>query len=302
MHYSISELEQLTGVTTHNIRIWERRYNALQPARSSGNTRLYDDEQLKKLLDITSLYHAGVKISKACAMGKAEIDRVLQQEAAGTLPQESKYEFYISQIIRNGLEYKESEVNRLILSSFGQNGIVNTYKYILYPLLVRIGLMWRQDSLCPSQEHFLSSIFRQKFFAAIDALPITENEQGGWLLFLPEDEDHDIGLLMANFLLRVAGNRVIYLGPKVPLFAVANTAEAVKPQNLLFFMTRTRPTDEAQAYINQLSADFAQLNIYTSGNQRLISGLTLPGNVHRLQHIHDFEEAVKPANDQAIKY
>jgi len=197
MQYSISELEQLSGVSSHNIRIWERRYNALQPSRTSGNKRFYDDEQLKRLLNITGLYYSGHKISAACAMGQQDVDAMLQKEFDATVAVENRYEYYISQIIGNGLVYNEQQVNQLIVKSFEQNGILETYKYVLYPLLVRLGLMWRKESLCPSQEHFLSSIIRQKLYAAIDACEIEERSNNSWLLFLPEDEDHDIGLLLA---------------------------------------------------------------------------------------------------------
>lgn len=296
MQYSISELEQLTGISTHNIRIWERRYKALEPARSAGNTRTYNDDQLKRLLNIASLHHAGVKISKACAMDNAAMEAALLQAGEQTAAIENKYEFYISELIRNGLEYREANVNNLLHNSFKQLGVVEAYKFVFYPLLVRLGLLWRQDSLCPSQEHFLSSILRQKLFAAIDGLPVNESPQGGWLLFLPEDEDHDIGLLMANYLLRVASACVIYLGPKVPLHAVKNTVEGTSPQNLLLFMTRMRPLPDAKEYIEQLSKQFPQLNIYLSGNERLIAGLNLPANVHWVQGVYEFIDAFATVN------
>lgn len=294
MQYSISELEQLTGISTHNIRIWERRYKALQPGRSAGNTRTYSDDHLKRLLNIASLHHAGVKISKACTMDNAAMELALQQAVEQTAGIEKKYEFYISEIIRNGLEYREGNVSNLVNNTFKQLGILEAYKFVFYPLLVRLGLMWRQDSLCPSQEHFLSSILRQKLFAAIDNLPVNESHNGGWLLFLPEDEDHDIGLLMANYLLRAGAARVIYLGAKVPLYAVKKAAAGAHPQNLLLFMTRIRPVNDAREYIEQLSKDFSQLQIYLSGNDRLIAGLTLPANVHWIKSIYEFIDAVKP--------
>ncbi|MGZ3751993.1 MAG: MerR family transcriptional regulator [Mucilaginibacter sp.] len=294
MQYSISDLEQLSGVSVHNIRIWERRYNALQPSRTTGNTRFYNDDQLKKLLNIAGLYYSGHKISKACAMGEEETAAYLQQEIDLTIAQESRYEYYITQIINNSLQYDEPQVNQLIAKCFGQNGILKTYKFVLYPLLVRLGLMWRKESLCPSQEHFLSSIIRQKLFAAIDGCGASERSSNSWLLFLPEDEDHDIGLLLANYLLRSSGNKVIYLGPKVPLFALGNTITATNPANLLLFMTRVRPLNDAQDYIDQLAAGFPEQLIYISGNPRLLSELKFPERVKWVQGIHDFENILNP--------
>lgn len=292
MSYSISELEQLSGISVHNIRIWERRYQALQPSRTSGNTRFYDDDQLRRLLNIAGLYYAGHKISKACTMNSEDMERALQAEIELTISTENQFEYYISQIIRNGILYKEYEVKNLIERCFDKHGVLNTYKYVIYPLLVRIGLMWRQNSLCPSQEHFLSSMFRQKLFAAIDGCTEPLENAEKWLLFLPEDEDHDIGLLLASYLLRVAGKKVVYLGPKVPRTALKNTADATNPTNFLFFMTRVRPVDDARDYLIQLMNDFPSKRIFVSGNQRLLGEVGLK-YIHWLKDISDFEYLLK---------
>jgi DNA-binding transcriptional MerR regulator len=292
MPYSISDLEQLSGISVHNIRIWERRYNALQPSRTDGNTRFYDDDQLKRLLNIAGLYYSGHKISKACSMNKEEMEEFLQKEIDNTVSKENHFEYYISQIVNNGMVYKEYEVNQLIQRCSDQYGLLNTYKFVIYPLLVRLGLLWRQDSLCPSQEHFLSSIFRQRLFCAINDCPQTPAEAEKWLLFLPENEDHDIGLLLASYLLRMAGKQVVYLGPKVPLFALRNTIDATKPSHLLLFMTRVRPIGNAQEYLSELVREFPTKNIYVSGNQRVLAELDFPSRSCWLKTLSDFESII----------
>ncbi|MEO8885515.1 MAG: MerR family transcriptional regulator [Mucilaginibacter sp.] len=293
MQYSISQLEQLSGISVHNIRIWERRYGALQPSRTSGNTRFYDDDQLKRLLCIAGLYHAGHKISTACGLSKEDMGILLKQEIDQTLSPEHRYEYFISQIINNSLTYNEQKVNALITTSFEQAGVLETYKFVIYPLLVRMGLMWLNESLCPSQEHFLSAIIRQKLFVAIDGCNVNHVTPGSnWLLFLPEDEDHDIGLLLANYLLRAAGNNVTYLGAKVPLAALVNTAKITGPQNLLFLMTRARPVADAQVYVDSLSVQFPAAGIYLSGNKKVLNGINYPDGVKWLETLHDFENVI----------
>lgn len=294
MSYSISDLEQLSGISVHNIRIWERRYNALQPSRTNGNTRFYDDEQLKRLLNITGLYYSGHKISKACSMNKEEMEEFLQKEIDTTVSKENHFEYYISQIVNKGMEYKEYEVNQLIQRCSDQYGLLDTYKFMIYPLLVRLGLMWRQDSLCPSQEHFLSSIFRQRLFCAINDCPKAADGAEKWLLFLPENEDHDIGLLLASYLLRMAGKQVIYLGPKVPMFALRNTINATAPSNLLLFMTRVRPVDDAQAFLTELAREFPGKKVHISGNQRVLAEINFPDQFCWLKTLSDFETIIKP--------
>lgn len=292
MTYSISDLEQLSGISVHNIRIWERRYNAFQPSRTAGNTRFYEDDQLKRLLNIAALYYAGYKISKACAMSKEETEDFLQRKIDENVSSENRFEYFITQIISRGLEYNEYAVNALISQSFQKNGVLETYKFVLYPLLVRLGLMWQRESLCPSQEHFLSAIFRQKMFAAIDGIPSGATSANSWLLFLPEDENHELGLLLANYMLRSTGYKVIYLGPKVPLFDLTNTISAVRPKNLLFFMTRVRPIVDAQSYVEQLANSFPEQQIYVSGNPRVLSGLQLPSKVKWIRELNDFEKII----------
>ncbi|MBS1521916.1 MAG: MerR family transcriptional regulator [Bacteroidetes bacterium] len=294
MSYSISDLEQLSGISVHNIRIWERRYNALQPLRTGGNTRFYDDGQLKRLLNIAGLYYSGHKISKACSMNREEMEGFLQKEIDTTISKENHFEYYISQIVNNGMEYKEYEVNQLIQRCSDQYGLLDTYKFVIYPLLVRLGLMWRQDSLCPSQEHFLSSIFRQRLFCAINDCPKAADDAEKWLLFLPESEDHDIGLLLASYLLRTAGKQVVYLGPKVPLFALKNTVNSTAPSNLLFFMTRLRPVDDARSYISELTREFSGKKIYVSGNQRVLAEVDFPAQTYWLKTLNNFEETINP--------
>lgn len=293
MHYSISDLEQLSGISVHNIRIWERRYNALQPSRTSGNTRFYDDDQLKKLLNIAGLYFSGHKISRACAMSMEETQSFLHQEIKHTVSHENQYEYFISRIVSFGMEYMEYEINQSLSLCFERFGILNTYKFVMYPLLVRLGLMWRQDSLCPSQEHFLSSIFRQKLYAAVESCTQPEQPSAKWILFLPEDEDHEIGLLLANYLLRAAGKTVVYLGAKVPLFALKNTVKATAPDKLLFFMTRVRPVADAQAYLKDIAENFPEQTVCLSGNPKVISELNMPQKAVWLRDLSDFENIIK---------
>lgn len=293
MKYSISDLAQLSGISVHNIRIWERRYGALKPSRTVGNTRYYDDEQLKRLLCIASLYHAGHKISRACTLDKETMSALLQEQIGHTTTEIHQFDSFILQIVHHGMAYNEARINELISVCFEINGVQETYKHVIYPILVRMGLMWLDESLCPSQEHFLSAIIRQKLLAAIDSLtPVLPAEDSGWLLFLPEDEDHDIGLLLASYLLRAAGQKVIYLGAKVPLYALANTAEATRPKNLLFFMTRARPAAEAQAYIDLLSVQFPASNILLSGNTKLMGSLDFPQGFTWLKNLQDFEQHI----------
>lgn len=293
MQYSISDLEQLSGVHVHTIRIWERRYNALDPMRSAGNTRFYNDDHLRRLLNIVSLSQSGLKISQVCALSETEIDRLLQQEMDLTISEDSHFEYFISQLLSYGLVYDEYKFNELISKCITEHGMAVSYKRVMYPLLSRLGLMWRRDSICPAQEHFLSNLIRQKLFSAINSLPISAKEAPSWLLFLPEDEDHDIGLLFANYLLKAAGQKVIFLGGRVPLDALKDVMQNKQIGNVLLFMVRIRPVADANLYLDTLGDSFADKKIYLAGHTKLISELKLKSNVHWFQSIGEFEESIK---------
>lgn len=292
MRYSISDLEQLSGVQTHTIRIWERRYHALEPSRSAGNTRFYDDQQLKRLLNIVGLNKSGLKISQACALSNQEMDALLDQQIKATVAQDEHFEYYISQMLKHGISYSEFHFDELITAGIEHYGLNKMYKYVLYPLLVRLGLMWRRDQLCPAQEHFIVNMIRQKLYKAIDEIPVLSSLAPSWLLFLPEDEDHDIGLLFAHYMLKSAGQKVIFLGSKVPLDSLTDAMNNKNITQLLFFIVRLKPRHEINQYLNELSARFADVKIRIAGDGKIIQELELPSNVSWFQSIEEFEHLI----------
>jgi DNA-binding transcriptional MerR regulator len=294
MLYSIADLEKLSGIQAHTIRIWEQRYHALQPLRSAGNTRHYEDSQLKRLLNIVSLSESGLKISQICALSDEEMKAFIQKEIDATTTLTKQFEPHISQLLIHGLAYDELGVERLLAHCFRIYGVPVTYKKIMYPLLVRLGLLWQKDSICPAQEHFLSSLIRQKLFAVIDTLPAPLNPHTTWLLFLPENEGHDIGLLYARYVLKKAGEKVIYLGSHVPMPSLIEAVTQNKVDHLLLFMIHARLSSDAQIYLQDLTAHFPGLPIHLSGSSRLIAELALPPSVHWFKSIEALENFIHP--------
>ena len=295
MHYSISDLEQLSGIQSHTIRMWEQRYHALVPQRSVGNTRYYDDKQLLRLLNIVSISQQGLKISKICALTDEAIHQLIEQDIKDTVSKNQQYEFYISKLLKHGIAYDEATFSQLLNQCFAKYDVAVSYQFIIYPLLVRLGLMWRKDSICAAQEHFLIHIIRQKLYVAIENLPIVETKQT-WLLFLPQEEDHDMGLLYANYALRKHSQKVIYLGPNVPLEAVDQVFEVNKIDYILIFMVQTNSVANSQNYIDLLSTKYPKTSIHLAGNQKLITNLKLPFNISWFKSIDQFEIQIQSAN------
>jgi MerR family transcriptional regulator, light-induced transcriptional regulator len=297
--FSISDLQKFSGIQPQTIRMWEKRYNALQPIRSEGNTRYYDDDQLKRLLNIVSLNHAGLKISKICKLSNDEIHQILQTEIHKTTSDDKQVEYFISQLIHYALDYDAHTIDKLLSECIDLFGIQTTYKRVIYPLMIRVGLMWCQDSICPAQEHFLSGLIRQKLFAAInDIVASSDKLNPTWLLFLPEDESHDIGLLFAHYLLRQRNQRIIYLGANVPFESIQEVMQHQRIENMLFFFIRVRPVSEAEEYLQRLRNNFKNVSIYFSGNSKLIDDLEFDSSVNRLKTVEEFEAAIEKTNIQ----
>jgi len=292
MIYTISDLERLSGVQSHTIRIWEKRYNALKPMRSQGNTRLYDDDQLKKLLNIVSLNQSGLKISKICSLSNHAVDKLIVEQNHYQSGDELG-DYYIAQLIKHGLAFDETSFCILMEDCIKQFGMAETYKRVMYPLLVRLGLMWRKDDICPAHEHFLSNLIRQKLFSAINNVPVKENNSKTWLLFLPEDEDHDIGLLFANYLLRLNNQKVIFLGSKVPLSSIKRVFSTVNIDHVLLFLVRTRLPKQAQAYIDELSNLSTAAQIHLAGNFQVIEKLKNIPHIKYFKTLSEFENTIQ---------
>ena len=295
--YSISDLEQLSGIQSHTIRMWERRYKVLTPHRSTGNTRYYDDEQLVRLLNIVSANQTGLKIAQISALSDEAIKAIIAQQITETVAVNQKTEYYITQLLAFGMLYNEASFSDLLCSCIKNYGLKHTYVNVIYPMLVRLGLMWRKDSICAAQEHFLTHMIRQKIASATDALPLAKNKKATWLLFLPEHEQHDIGLLFANYLLRQANANVIYLGANVPLTALSEVVEKNKIDNMLLFMLHHRLPSSAQKYIDILAQKFEDKSIKLAGNNTFIASLQLPQNVKKIQTVDDFDRMINEAND-----
>ncbi len=288
--FLISQLQQFSGIKAHTIRMWEQRYNALTPNRSEGNTRYYDNTQLKRLLNIVSLMEMGHKVSKLSSMSDEELFDLLDVVLKNNTSVDDPMEYFIAQLIAAGISYDESHFDKILSHCLLRFGMKGSYVKVIYPMLVRVGLMWATDEMPQTQEHFISNLIRQKLFSAIDSLPPAKSVNNSWLLFLPENEFHEIGLLFANYLIRLAGYKVIYLGSNVPFETLINAVQEIDPVNLLFFLVHHDVTKDSQEYLTKLMEKFNHQNIYLSGNVKLISQLKVAKNIKWIMSVDELEE------------
>lgn len=287
-HFSISQLEKFSGIKAHTIRIWEQRYNALQPNRSEGNTRYYDNDQLRRLLNIVSLSNRDYKVSELCVMPDQQLFKLVW-ELENEIENKPE-EYFISQLILAGVSYDDSYFDKIFSHTLLRYGMKNTYLKVIYPVLVRTGLMWACDNLPIANEHFISNLFRQKLFTAIDALPPSKPESDSWLLFLPENEFHEVGLLLAHYLIRLSGKKVIYLGGNVPTQSVVAAAKEISCDHILLFLVHRNSDPEIRNYLTELNTNFKEKNIYVAGDQQLFKRLKKPKNIFFLPSVEDLEK------------
>lgn len=286
--FSISQLSQYSGIKPHTIRIWEQRYNALQPARSEGNTRYYSSDQLRRLLNIVSLMESDYKVSELCTMPDEQLSEMVLERKNATASEATEY--YVSQLISAGMAYQQDRFEELFEECLANYGLSQTYKIVIYPMLVRVGLMWSANAIPSVQEHFISNIVRQKILRTIDTLAPAGPEAEKWVLFLPEDEYHEIGLLFAAFIIRESGRKVVYLGSSVSADAVLTAVDDVKPQYLLLFQVRYNQIEDVQKYLSELEAGFKGKRIYVSGNSKLLSQINCQNKITWLQDIDSLEK------------
>lgn len=288
--YSISDLEEFSGIKAHTIRVWEQRYNVLKPHRTDGNTRYYDNDQLRRLLNIVSLMGSDFKTSELCTMSDAALNELLDKRLNLSIASDNVYEYFISQILASGIEFDEAYFEKLFSNCILRFGLKGTYINVIYPLLIRAGLLWSKNSLAVGSEHFISNLIRQKISAAIDSLPPAKSHENSWLLFLPSNEFHELSILFSNYLIRQAGKKVIYLGANVPFESLISTVNETKPSNLFFFFVHYNRPEESQDYLDQLVKNFKDLKIFVSGNQKLLSQLKPSEEITWIQSVEQFEK------------
>lgn len=286
--FTIAQLSQFSGVKAHTIRIWEQRYNALRPIRSRGNTRSYDGTQLRRLLNIVSLMDAGYKISEIGSLSDQQLYDLLKNVERNYTPPLTDH--FISQLIAAGLEYDEPTFDKIFSHCMLRYGTRDTYTKVIYPLLDRLGFMWATAALHPSHEHFISNLLRQKLHVSIDALPLAGREAETWLLFLPEDEFHEIGLMAANFRLRQEGRRTIYLGASTPLSTLFQAVKETHPHRMLMFLVHNDDPQRIQRYLDDIQAEVKEPDLFVAGDPKVLDKLENREKIFRLHSLKALED------------
>ena len=260
--YSIKELEQLSGIKAHTIRIWEKRHKIIEPSRTATNIRYYSDLDLKKIINVSLLNTYGIKISKIADMSLDDVNKKVLEISE----LQNDKGVHIDQMVIAMIDMEEELFEKILNNLILRFGFEKTITEIIYPFLEKIGILWQTQNITPAHEHFISNLIRQKIIVAIDGLPIPPKNSQKILLFLPEGEMHELGLLFYHFLIRKSGYRTYYLGQNVPHEDLISVYKVHQPDFMLTSIT-SNLTISIEKYLEQLANDFGQTKILASGYQ-----------------------------------
>lgn len=271
--FNIKDLENLSGIKAHTIRIWEKRYALLEPERTDTNIRFYSIKSLQKLLNITLLYDNGYKISKIAALPEAEIIAHARNIInKNSVKSQAINAFKMAMINFDTALFNETYTELLQHKSFRE-----IFYDIFIPLLDELGLLWQTNTITPANEHFVSNLIKQKILINTEKLQNVkpDKQDRTFVLYLPENEIHEIGLLFINFEITLRGYQSIYLGPSTP---VENLKDLINYYHTLTFVTyfTVEPaTEKIDEYIHTFNSELNPENT----NQLWLIGKQLNGYI-----------------------
>lgn len=260
--YSISDLEKLSGIKTHTIRVWEQRYGLLRPRRTDTNIRYYEDDDLQMLLNIALLNRHGIKISKIAAMSREDIAQKVSDVSDIKIGLDAELDVLTLAVI----EMDEYKFSRILDNYIKQMGFEEAMLEVIYPFMEKLSLLWLTGSIRPVQENFITLLIRNKLIAAIEELPMaTDRNTKKFILYLPKDEQQELSLLFMQFLLKKRGFRVVNLGPNMATVDLKDACQIHHPDYIFTILSETFNKEPIQRYLTNLSEA-------TQGSHLLLTG------------------------------
>jgi len=246
--FSIKDLENLSGVKAHTIRIWEKRYNLFEPQRTDTNIRVYGNDELQKILNIAFLNKNGLKVSKIAEISDEEMSERIRE----FLKVENTFEESYNNFKLAMLNFDVNLFNNTYDSLLKKQPFRTIFIEVFVRLLNEIGVLWHTNTIKPVHEHFISSLVSQKILLNIEKLDIAPNQEKTFVLFLPVNESHQIGLMYLNYELNSMGYKTIYLGPNLPI-ANLNDLQKIFPNlDYVSYFTVEPTIENTQAYLEEM--------------------------------------------------
>ncbi len=282
--YSIKDLEVLSGVKAHTIRIWEKRYSLLTPSRTDTNIRYYSDSDLRRILNVSLLVNNGFKISKVAKLD----DQKIKNSVIEITQSKTSESDYVDQLILYMLDFDNIGFYNFVNEIIVKRGFEDAVLKVFFALFERIGTYWQVGTIFPAQEHYVTSILRQKLIAETDKLGFENRNGSTMLFFLPEGELHEMSLLFYSYLAQKNGYNVIYLGQYVPFEDLAKVQTHIKIDYVFTAFINAVPKDDLENYLIKLKETFQHQKVFITGWQVQVNNPTLPRSVKIIQDYKDF--------------
>ncbi|MBS1685076.1 MAG: MerR family transcriptional regulator [Bacteroidetes bacterium] len=286
--YSIKDVEVLSGIKAHTLRIWEKRYDFLKPERTDTNIRYYNDYQLRLILNISTLNRKGYKISRIAHMTEKELNAELLRSS-----DEADTDDQTDRLVRAMIDFEADAFEKVINQLTNKFGFEDTCIRLFFPFMMRTGVLWTAGTIRPAQEHFVTNLLRRKLLAAIDRVqtPVRDDAKC-YVLFLPEGENHETLLLFTEYLLRLRSQHVVYLGSAVPLEDLVYVRDAFRPDVLVTYISIEQETISTQEYLRQLAEIYPDTRILAGGARLTQPDLHLAAHITVVNSVAALKEAI----------
>ncbi len=292
-NFSIKDLENISGIKAHTIRIWEKRYQLLSPDRTDTNIRRYSLNSLQRLLNITLLYNHGFKISKISSLDQEEIPIMVREIAIKS----NSEQVYINALKLSMVNFDTVLFDATFEEIILHNDFDFVFINIFMPLMNELGILWQTNAISPSHEHFITNLIKQKIHIQTDFLQkeyIPQHNSKVFVLYLPEDEIHELGILFLNYFILKFGYRTIFLGQSLQTESLETLLSFNGDLCFVTYLT-VEPNKEI---IGHYVDDFYQKIIKNSNAHLAIMGpqqvhldlANLPKNIHLFKTVDAFKQ------------
>ena len=292
--FNIKNLEHLSGIKAHTIRIWEKRYNLFEPERTDTNIRMYDLENLQKLLNVTLLYNNGYKISKIAALEAEEIN----DNVRNLIVNKDADDWSIGLFKLAMINFDQRLFTKTFNELLEQFSFREIFKNVFVPLMNELGVLWQTNSISPSHEHFITSLVKQKIHSMCEELQSKEvrRKDRRFVLFLPDNEIHELGLLYLYYEVLFHGFQCVFLGQSVPIKSLSNLVDIGEPITFISYFTIEPAQDKINTYLQTFKEEITSTmdcNLWMLGYQvQFIKEKELPKQMRSFNSIEGVIEAL----------
>ncbi len=287
--YSIKDLETLSGVKAHTIRIWEKRYDLIQPKRTKTNIRYYTDRDLRKLLNVCFLYNKGYKISKIGQMDAETIKGKVSSYSRVNLSFEDQLDALLIFI----LELDSYNFNKVLDQHISQKGLEQTMEDLIYPLLDKLSIAWMSGSFLDVHESFVTQIIKSKIHFCTENIKEQPLAKPSFLCYLPPNEKQELSLLFFNYILRANGCKTINLGNEVNYKDLKYAIETCNPDFVFTIINEEITNMPLQNYLDQIKEDLGTAQLLLTGFQTMTPGIVWHDNIKVLESLKETMDYIR---------